>query len=99
MKNNSQLDLFKKHHDSWSREVKLASKRDSDFDTISGETQDICYFPNFPEEEYLNKLGFPGQFPFTGKIIMVVLERLHEKDAVTLKKETKARFAASLSAQ
>lgn len=65
MKNNSQLDLFNKHHDLWSREVKLASQRDADFETISGETQDVCYFPNIPDEKYLTNLGFPGKFPYT----------------------------------
>ena len=61
--------------------------------SMSGETFDVGRNTGSPVGDY------PGQFPFTGKIIMVVLERLHEKDAVTLKKETKARFAASLSAQ
>jgi hypothetical protein len=60
---------------------------------MSGETFDVGRNTGSPVGDY------PGQFPFTGKIIMVVLERLNKKDAVTLKKETKARFAAGLSAQ
>ena len=101
MKNNSQLDLFKKHHDSWSREVKLASKRDADFDTISGETQDICYFPNFPEEEYLNKLGFPGQFPFTrgihSNLYRGKLWTMRQFAGFGTPKETNLRFKKLLS--
>ena len=101
MKNNSQLDLFKKHHDSWSREVKLASKRDSDFDTISGETQDICYFPNFPEEDYLNKLGFPGQFPFTrgihSNLYRGKLWTMRQFAGFGTPKETNLRFKKLLS--
>ena len=74
MKNNSQLDLFKKHHDLWSREVKLASKRDADFETISGETQDVCYFPNIPDEKYLTNLGFPGNFHLLAVSILIFIE-------------------------
>ena len=61
--------------------------------SMSGETFDVGRNTGSPVSDY------PSHFPFTGKIISVVLERLNEKDAVTLKEESKGRFAASLSAQ
>ena len=61
--------------------------------SMSGETFDVGRNTGSPVSDY------PNHFPFTGKIISVVLERLNEKDSVTLKKESKGRFAASLSAQ
>ena len=61
--------------------------------SMSGETFDVGRNTGSPVSDY------PNHFPFTGKIISVVLERLNQKDAVTLKEETKGRFAASLNAQ
>ena len=61
--------------------------------SMSGETFDVGRNTGSPVADY------PSHYPFTGKIIRVVLERLKKKDALTLKEETKARFAASLSAQ
>ena len=61
--------------------------------SMSGETFDVGRNTGSPVSDY------PSHFPFTGKIISVVLERLNEKDDVTLKEESKGRFAASLSAQ
>ena len=65
MSSDSQLDLFNDHLNKWNREVETAPKRDANFDTISGEKQDVCYFPTEPDDEYLNNLGFPGYFPYT----------------------------------
>ena len=61
--------------------------------SMSGETFDVGRNTGSPVSDY------PSDFPFTGKIISVVLERLNEKDAVVLNEEIKGRFAASLSAQ
>ena len=65
MSSESQLDLFNDHLNKWNNEVETAPQREANFDTISGEKQDVCYFPTEPDDEYLNNLGFPGHFPYT----------------------------------
>lgn len=35
------------------------------FETLSQIPVERIYYPNTPDEEYLDKLGFPGSFPFT----------------------------------
>ena len=62
---SNQLELFQKKYKKWNNEIKSSKERDFDFDTLSGESQDPCYFPSNPSNDYLEKLGFPGQFPFT----------------------------------
>ena len=61
----NQLNLFQKSLDLWKKEVSNSTTRNSDFDTLSGEEQDVCYFPDLPDNDYMDKLGFPGQFPYT----------------------------------
>ncbi len=49
----------------WEERMKRVSKdRDIDFETVSGEKVEPLYIPdeNF---DYLKKLGFPGEYPFT----------------------------------
>ena len=62
---SNQLELFQENFDKWNDDVQSSKQRDFNFDTLSGETQDICYFPTQPSDDYLEKLGFPGQYPFT----------------------------------
>ena len=62
---NDQLDLFQKSLDLWENEIKSTPTREADFDTLSGEHQKVCYFPDKPDSNYMDNLGFPGQFPFT----------------------------------
>ena len=62
---SNQLELFQENFDKWNDDVQSSKQRDFNFDTLSGETQDICYFPKQPSDDYLEKLGFPGQYPFT----------------------------------
>ena len=50
---------------SWSLSVKNSKVRSSNFDTLSGHPQDVCYFPEEINQKYINKLGTPGNFPFT----------------------------------
>jgi methylmalonyl-CoA mutase N-terminal domain/subunit len=40
-------------------------ERKETFVTGSGEPAERVYFPEKPDEEYLRKQGFPGQYPFT----------------------------------
>ena len=65
MKDVDQLDLFQESLDKWKRRIDSSQSRDADFDTLSGEIQDNCYFPEDPNSDYMDKLGFPGEFPFT----------------------------------
>ena len=62
---SNQLELFHENFFKWKDEVRSAKKRNFDFDTLSGEKQEACYFPSDPTDDYLEKLGFPGQFPYT----------------------------------
>ena len=62
---SNQLDLFHKSLDKWNKELESSKMRHADFSTLSGEDQKACYYPTEPDEDYLEKLGFPGQFPYT----------------------------------
>ncbi len=49
----------------WEDSIKNSRTRDADFDTLSGQPLDVCYFPKTIDENYKENLGFPGQYPFT----------------------------------
>ena len=49
----------------FNEDIKNSYFRDDDFDTLSGEKLDICYFPSLVNDDYIDKLGYPGQFPYT----------------------------------
>ena len=58
---NSQIEELKK----WQADVKFSPARDYNFDSISGRSLDSLYYPQNIDDEYIEKLGFPGQYPFT----------------------------------
>ena len=60
-----QLELFSKSHKIWENQIGLAGSRNIDFKTLSGELLETCYFPENPSKDYMEKIGFPGQFPYT----------------------------------
>ena len=62
---NEQLNLFQDGLNQWEKTTASMSTRDADFDTLSGEELDLCYFPDSPNGDYMEKIGFPGQFPYT----------------------------------
>jgi len=62
---SSQLEIFNQMKEKWEKDIQSSSDRDYSFDTLSGETVDPLYYPVNPHEDYIEKLGFPGQFPFT----------------------------------
>ena len=62
---NEQLNLFKSRLDQWVKTTESLPTRDADFDTLSGEELDLCYFPDSPNGNYVDSIGFPGQFPYT----------------------------------
>ena len=62
---SKQLELFNKARNQWAEKANASSTRDYSFDTLSGELVDSLYYPENPDNDYLEKLGFPGQFPYT----------------------------------
>ena len=65
---NEQLNLFKDSHEQWKKSSDSTPTRDADFNTLSGEKLDLCYFPKQPNDDYMDKLGFPGQYPYTRSV-------------------------------
>jgi len=57
----SQREELKK----WQADVKNSLARDYNFDSISGRSLDLLYSPQKIDDEYIKKLGFPGQYPYT----------------------------------
>ena len=49
----------------WKEDAKNSSKRNYSFKSASGEDVDLLYYPEDNENNYLDKLNFPGQFPYT----------------------------------
>ena len=62
---SKQLELFNKAKVEWEEAVNGSTARDYSFDTLSGESVDLLYYPEAPNDQYLEKLGFPGQYPYT----------------------------------
>ena len=48
----------------WKEKADKKSTRDDDFTTVSGQPVDILYLP-FSQDAYAQKLGFPGEYPYT----------------------------------
>jgi len=49
----------------WKKYIKNSSQRNYSFKSASGEDVDLLYYPEDNENNYLDKLNFPGQFPYT----------------------------------
>jgi methylmalonyl-CoA mutase N-terminal domain/subunit len=49
----------------WQEEYKNTPTREYSFETVSGQQVEPIYLPPVLDNEYLERLGFPGQFPFT----------------------------------
>ena len=62
---SKQLDLFENRKKRWERDVDSSSTRDYSFDTVSGEPVDLLYFPKTADGHFMEKLGFPGLYPYT----------------------------------
>ncbi|MDP6229177.1 MAG: methylmalonyl-CoA mutase family protein [Candidatus Marinimicrobia bacterium] len=60
-----QLDIFNDAEKTWKDEAAEANSRDYNFDTLSGEKVEQLYYPDDNENDYMEKLGFPGQYPYT----------------------------------
>ena len=62
---SKQLNIFNDAANTWKKEAAEASARDYNFDTLSGERLGQLYYPAADENGYMEKLGFPGQYPYT----------------------------------
>jgi len=49
----------------WEEKVKNSKQRKYSFDTVSGKKNKLLYYPDKLDDNYFNKLGFPGQYPYT----------------------------------
>ena len=49
----------------WKKELKSFPDRDYNFNTLSGKKLDPLYYPDNSDMQYIDKLGFPGQYPYT----------------------------------
>jgi methylmalonyl-CoA mutase N-terminal domain/subunit len=63
--NNKQIELFQQRRSEWIKESQKQPMRDYDFNTVSGLPIDMLYYPDEGDETYVDKLGFPGQYPYT----------------------------------
>lgn len=62
MSKNKKFDESKKI---WEENLSSSPTREYNFDTLSGKKLDPLYFPKSPDDNFIEKIGFPGQFPFT----------------------------------
>ena len=49
----------------WEEAVKKSKEREYSFDTVSGKKNKLLYCPQELSDAYFDKLGFPGQYPYT----------------------------------
>lgn len=59
------MNDFQKKKDQWQSEVAKSKNRDYDFRTLSGIPVDLLYLPDDNTDQYIDELGFPGQYPYT----------------------------------
>ncbi len=59
------MSNYKKQNKQWQSDVEKAKDRKYDFRTVSGLPVDLLYLPETESKNYIEKLGFPGQYPFT----------------------------------
>ncbi len=56
---------FKQSEKKWKDNVFNSNSRDYSFKSCSGEEVEILYYPDEVNEKYINRLNFPGQYPYT----------------------------------
>lgn len=98
---SKQLELFKEAKSKWEAESDASTTRNYNFDTISGTSVDPLYYPSNPDDNFIKKLGFPGQFPYTrGVHANMYRGKLWTKRQFSgfgTPKETNARYHSLLS--
>ena len=56
---------MKKSKNNWKSKVKKSKTRDYDFKTLSNKDMDLLYYPEKVNKDFLNKINYPGEFPYT----------------------------------
>jgi len=59
------VSTYNKKKKQWQIDVEKANERQYDFNTVSGLPVDLLYLPKNETEDYLDDIGFPGQYPYT----------------------------------
>ena len=49
----------------WKDKINNSKERKYSFDTVSGKKNKLLYYPDNLDANYFEKLGFPGQYPYT----------------------------------
>ena len=62
---NKRKEKFLNKENIWKKELKIFPDRDYNFNTLSGKKLDPLYYPDNSDMQYIDKLGFPGQYPYT----------------------------------
>ena len=57
----------------WKKKIKNKKQRKAEFKSLSGVNIDVIYTPDDVSGDYLEKLGFPGEPPFTRGIIQTCI--------------------------
>ena len=58
--------LFEEAKKRWEEAYHASNMRDADFETMSGIPLEPLYIPDGnPDDEYMEKIGFPGEYPYT----------------------------------
>ena len=56
---------FDKAKHEWKKSLSDSPSRNYNFDTLSGKKLDPLYYPKNPDDNYMDSIGFPGQYPYT----------------------------------
>ena len=62
---NKRKEEFLKREKKWKEDLQSFPERDYNFNSLSGKNLDQLYYPDNSENEYVDKLGFPGHYPYT----------------------------------
>ena len=62
---NKSKEEFLKREKKWKEDAGSFPERDYNFNSISGKNLEKLYYPDNPNDEYIDKLGFSGQYPYT----------------------------------
>ena len=62
---NKRKEKFLKQEKKWKEDLQSFPERDYNFNSLSGKNLDQLYYPDKPDNEYVDRLGFPGQYPYT----------------------------------
>jgi len=92
---------FEKSKAGWNKDVEEAKVRDYSFKSASGEKVDLLYYPENNDDNYIEKLNFPGQFPYTrgihANLYRGKLWTMRQFSGFGSPKETNQRFKYLLS--